>query len=91
MVLSIHHQNRVYRVECPDSCRIYRNPPDLEDCLVIPNPEFPDVPERSRYLLTPFAVEAARRGMYGFRLLSERAAEPTPTALRPQATPWYSS
>jgi hypothetical protein len=74
MTLSIHYEGRVYRVECPDNCRIYRNPPDVEDCLVIPDPDFPRVPERSRYLLTPFAVEAARRGRYGFRLLAEYEA-----------------
>ena len=71
MTLSIHYEGRVYRVECPDSCKIYRNPPDLEDCLVIPNLDFPD---QTRYLLTPFAIKAAKRGDYGFRLLSEAEA-----------------
>ena len=71
MILSIHHEGRVYRVECPDGSRVHRNPPDLEDSLVGPDPDHPDEPERHKYLLTPFAIRAAKRGDYGLKLIAE--------------------
>lgn len=74
MLISIHHENRIYRIECPDHSRIYRNPPDLEDCLVIPDSEDPEVTEKSRFLLTPFAIAAAKRGDYELTLLPESEA-----------------
>ena len=75
MILTIHHEGRVYRVECPDGSRVHSNPPDLEDSLVIPDPDHPDQPERHKYLLTPFAIRAARRGDYGLRLIREGQRE----------------
>ncbi len=71
MILSIHHEGRVFRVECPDGSRVHRNPPDLEDCLVIPDPDHPNEPERHKYLLTSFAIRAAQRGQFGLRLIEE--------------------
>ncbi len=69
MILTIYHEGRVYRVECPDGSRVYQAPPDIEDCLILP-PSFPG----PRFLLTPFAIAAARRGENGLRLIDEAEA-----------------
>jgi hypothetical protein len=74
MIVSMHHEGRVYRIECPDGCRTYANPPPIEDCLVIPSPEHPDDPAKHTYILMPFAIDAARDGRHGLRLLDETEA-----------------
>ena len=61
---------RVVRIECPDHARIYTNPSDLQEMILIPGPDHREQPERSVWLREDDAIRAAGEGRYGLRLLS---------------------
>ena len=53
---------RTYRIECPDDARIYTDPADLRETILIPGPEHRQHPERSVWLRLDDAIDAAARG-----------------------------
>lgn len=61
---------RVVRIECPDHARIYTNPADLQEMILIPGPDHREQPERSVWLREEDAIHAATEGRYGLRVLS---------------------
>jgi hypothetical protein len=61
---------RAYRIECPDDARFYTDA-DLHETILIPGPEHREHPERSVWLRLGDAIDAAREGRYGLRLLAE--------------------
>jgi hypothetical protein len=62
---------RAYRIECPDDARFYTDPADAHETILIPGPEHRNHPERSAWLRLDDAIDAAREGRYGLRLISE--------------------
>jgi hypothetical protein len=59
MVLSVYSRGRLIRIACPDSARIVRTYPGLEDCLALGHRE------EVRYILRHFVICAARRRQHG--------------------------
>jgi hypothetical protein len=68
MLVRIHHGDRVYVIESPDTARVVQT--SGEDCLVY------EWKGRMEYLLTPFAVMYARQAARGLRLISESPVRP---------------
>ena len=64
-----------YRIECPDNARLDADPADGHGTILIPGPEHREHPERSVWLRLDDALDAAREGRYGLRLVAE---EPHP-------------
>ena len=62
---------RACRIECPDDARLYTDPDDLHETILIPGSEHRQHPERSVWLRLDDAIHAAREARYGLRLLSE--------------------
>jgi hypothetical protein len=63
----IHHEGRVYEIEAPAGARVVQT--SGEDCLAY------RWEGRTEYLLTPFAVLRARKGVRGLRLVCEMPEE----------------
>ena len=71
---------RTYRIECPDDARLYTDPGDPHETILIPGPEHWKHPERSVRLRLDDAIRAAREGRYGLRLLAEEGLPGDPVS-----------
>ena len=64
---------RAYRIECPDDARLDPDPAEGHATIVIPGPQHREHPERSVWLRLDDALDAAREGRYGLRLVAEES------------------
>ncbi len=63
MLVRVHHEGRAYLIEAPAGARVHGT--GGEDCLIF------RFEGRNEFLLTPFAVQHARDGTKGLRLLCD--------------------